>query len=109
MKRRSFIRKGATAGLAAGAALTLGGRSGIMGSVPQTKPYDLVAVMGGTPEAMFDIGIQSLGGISQFVSKGQKVVIKPNIGWDVTPEKAANTNPGLIRRIIEHCLRAGAQ
>jgi uncharacterized protein (DUF362 family) len=108
MKRRSFIRKGAAAGLAAGAVVTLGGRTGLMASSPQTKPYDLVAVMGGSPEAMFDIGIQSLGGISKYVSKGQKVVIKPNIGWDVTPEKAANTNPALIRRIIEHCIRAGA-
>jgi uncharacterized protein (DUF362 family) len=109
MKRRSFIKKGASAGLLAGAAMTLGGRAGLLASVPQSEPYDLVAVMGGSPEAMFDIGIQSLGGIGNFVSKGQRVVIKPNIGWDVTPDRAANTHPGLIKRIIEHCFRAGAK
>ncbi len=109
MKRRNFIKKSASAGLVAGAALTLGGRAGLLAMPPQAKPYDLVAVMGGTPEAMFDIGIQSLGGIGSFVSKGQRVVIKPNIGWDVTPERAANTHPGLVKRIIEHCFRAGAR
>ncbi|MFO7575099.1 MAG: DUF362 domain-containing protein [Bacteroidales bacterium] len=109
MKRRSFIKKGASAGLMAGAALTLGGRAGLLASSPMAEPYDLVAVMGGSPEAMFDIGIQSLGGIGSFVSSGQSVVIKPNIGWDVTPERAANTHPGLVKRIIEHCFRAGAK
>lgn len=109
MKRRSFIKKGASAGLVAGAALTIGGRAGLLASSPISNPYDLVAVMGGTPEAMFDIGIQSLGGIGKFVSAGQRVVIKPNIGWDVTPERAANTHPGLVKRIIEHCLKAGAK
>ena len=109
MKRRNFIKKGASAGLMAGAALALGGRAGLLASPLQSKPYDLVAVMGGTPEAMFDLGIQSLGGIGSFVSKGQRVVIKPNIGWDVTPDRAANTHPGLVKRIVEHCFRAGAK
>jgi uncharacterized protein (DUF362 family) len=43
------------------------------------------------------------------VQKGQKVLIKPNIGWDVIPDLAGNTNPLLIKRIIEHCLKAGAK
>ena len=46
----------------------------------------MVAVMGGNPDAMFDLGIQELGGMGAFVQKGQKVLIKPNIGWDVIPE-----------------------
>ncbi|MEZ5012470.1 MAG: DUF362 domain-containing protein [Bacteroidales bacterium] len=58
---------------------------------------------------MFDKGISALGGMSNFVKKGQSVVIKPNIGWDVVPEKAANTNPALIKRIVEHCFTAGAR
>ncbi|MDP1994876.1 MAG: DUF362 domain-containing protein, partial [Ignavibacteria bacterium] len=36
-------------------------------------------------------------------------VIKPNIGWDVKPELAANTNPKLVTRIIKHCFDAGAK
>lgn len=47
---------------------------------------DLVAVMGGEPEAMFRRAISELGGMKQFVKPGQKVVVKPNIGWDKVPE-----------------------
>ena len=35
--------------------------------------------------------------------------MKPNIGWDVTPELAGNTHPKLVGRIIEQCLAAGAK
>jgi uncharacterized protein (DUF362 family) len=47
--------------------------------------------------------------MGNFVKKGQKVLVKPNIGWDVIPELGANTNPLLVKRIIEHCFRAGAK
>jgi uncharacterized protein (DUF362 family) len=58
---------------------------------------------------MFDAGIAALGGMKNFVKVGQTVVVKPNIGWDAPPERAANTNPDLVGRIIEHCLEAGAK
>lgn len=96
--------------MAAGAALALGGYDKLWASKANAaEKYDLVAVMGGTPDAMFDLGIQELGGIGTFVQKGQKVLIKPNMGWDVIPELAANTNPVLIKRIVEHCIKAGAK
>jgi uncharacterized protein (DUF362 family) len=77
--------------------------------IPQVRSVDLVALRGGEPAAMFDKGIEALGGIQQFVKAGQKVVVKPNMGWDVGPERAANTNPRLIAHIIERCLDAGAK
>lgn len=79
------------------------------GPARQELPYDLIAVRGGEPDVMFDRGIRALGGIGRFVKKGQSVVIKPNIGWDVTPERAGNTNPLLVKQIIKHCLDAGAK
>jgi uncharacterized protein (DUF362 family) len=109
MKRRDFLRKSAGAGLAAGAALNLGGYKNLWISAPASLKYDMVALMGGEPDAMFDLGIQELGGMGTFVRKGQKVLIKPNIGWDVIPELAADTNPMLVKRIIEHCFKAGAK
>jgi uncharacterized protein (DUF362 family) len=69
----------------------------------------LVAVKGGNPEQLFDTAILAMGGMGQFVKLGQTVVVKPNIGWDVPPERAANTNPRLIARIIAHCRGAGAK
>ena len=70
---------------------------------------DLVAVMGGEPEAMFRRAIAEMGGMKQFIKPGQKVVVKPNIGWDKVPELAGNTNPQLVAEIVKQCLAAGAK
>ncbi len=64
---------------------------------------------GGDPVALFDRAIQEYGGMRAFVKKGQRVLVKPNIGWNVAPEGAANTNPALVARIVSHCLEAGAR
>ena len=109
MRRREFFRKSVGAGIAAGAAFSIGGYSKLWAAEASVAKYDLVALMGGEPAAMFDLGIQELGGMGTFIRKGQKVLVKPNIGWDVVPELAANTNPALVKRIIEHCFRAGAK
>jgi len=107
MDRRKFIK----AGFLTSSAIALGSYSNIYPFLPSSlsSDYDLVAIKGGEPEAMFDKAIASLGGMKNFVKKNQKVVIKPNIGWDVAPELAANTNPKLVARIIKHCFDAGAK
>lgn len=53
--------------------------------------------------------ISMLGGMKKFVKPGNIVVIKPNIGWDRTPEQAANTHPLIVKAIAEECLKAGAK
>ena len=55
----------------------------------------MVAVMGGEPEVMLDKALEALGGIGNFVKKGQKIVIKPNIGWDRSPELVTVLNDGI--------------
>lgn len=110
MKRRDFIRKSISAGIFTGTALTFVGYGKIFANtVNSSLPYDLVAVKDGEPDKMLDKALDAMGGIQNFVKKGQTVVVKPNIGWDVTPERAANTNPALIKRLIEHCMSAGAK
>ncbi len=111
MKRRDFILKGFGAGILAGSGLTAKGFSRLIGNPasPEEGDFDLVAVKGSDPAAMFDEGINSIGGMSEFVKPGQTVVVKPNIGWDAVPERAANTNPELIGRIIKRCYEAGAK
>jgi uncharacterized protein (DUF362 family) len=86
----------------------MGGYDKLWHTTALSSSYDMIAIMGGKPDSMFDLGIQELGGIGTFVRKGQKVLVKPNIGWDRIPEYAANTNPLLVKRIVEHCLKAGA-
>lgn len=53
--------------------------------------------------------IEALGGIRAFVSKGDIVVVKPNIGWDRSPAQAANTDPEVVVAVAELCLLAGAK
>jgi len=52
--------------------------------------------------------LDALGGMGNFVKTDDKVVVKPNIGWDRTPELGANTHPEVVKAVIEHCLEAGA-
>ena len=74
-----------------------------------SKTDDLVAVMGGEPDAMLKRALQELGGIGKFVKSGQRVVLKPNIGWDRGPDMGANTNPVLVATMVKLCLEAGAR
>lgn len=109
MKRRDFIKKSAGAGIISGTAMALHSYNNIFGSTGSEQSWDLVAVKGGEPGVMFDKAILSLGGMKRYVKPNQTVVIKPNIGWDTTPERGGNTNPELVARIVEHCLSAGAK
>ncbi|MBN1212063.1 MAG: DUF362 domain-containing protein [candidate division Zixibacteria bacterium] len=52
--------------------------------------------------------LDAIGGIKRFVKAGEKVTVKPNIGWDRTPEQAADTNPLLVGEMVRLCLEAGA-
>ena len=74
----------------------------------QTRP-SLVSVTEGTDYgALVSRVLQPLGGIQTFVKKGQRVVIKPNIGWDRTPEQGANTHPEIVKTLVRLALDAGA-
>jgi len=53
-------------------------------------------------------GLDEIGGIKRFVKTGEKVTIKPNVGWDRRPEQAANTNPVLVGEMVRQCYAAGA-
>lgn len=109
MDRREFIRQTLQAALAVTA----------VGSVPVLSwlPRPTLAAAGSTVAVRKgqDIPLlvrqtcDALGGMSQFVKSGETVVVKPNIGWDRTPELAANTNPLVVRTVVELCLEAGAK
>ncbi len=107
MNRRKFFFTSIGTPIALNTYLTYAQQGTAVKSAP--KPFDLVALKGGEPDVMFDKGIEALGGMKAFVKKGHKVVVKPNIGWDVAPERAGNTNPKLVARIVKHCYDAGAK
>ncbi len=70
----------------------------------------LVAVAEGSDHAaVARRALAALGGMGHFVKPGNTVVVKPNIGWDRSAELAANTNPVVVRAVVEECLKAGAK
>jgi len=50
-----------------------------------------------------------MGGMGRFINRGDVVVVKPNIGWDRTPEYAATTNPEVVATLVRLCLEAEAK
>lgn len=111
MDRRSFLLRAAGASVLAGTSSVFGNLKRLNDGMLENSMnlFDLVAIKGGEPDVMFTKGMEALGGMSSFVKKGQKVVVKPNIGWDVPPERGGNTNPKLISEIIKQCYAAGAK
>jgi len=112
MDRRNFLKAVALAGAAATSITDSEAMSVLSQSFlteNAAKKYDLVAVLGGEPDAMFRKAIAEMGGISNFIKKGDKVCIKPNIGWDQPVTMGANTNPKLIAEIVKQCFAAGAK
>lgn len=106
MKRRDFFKSAAVAGLAT--VLKPTSLDAATNNLAVQSGTDMVAVMGGEPAAMLTRAIKEMGGIGKFVKKGDKVVVKPNIGWDRKPELAANTNPELVGALVKMCKSAGA-
>ena len=70
---------------------------------------DMAVIRGDDPAQLAREAIAELGGIKRFISRADVVLIKPNIGWDRTPEQAANTNPSVIAEVIRQCTNAGAK
>ncbi len=70
---------------------------------------DLAIAKGGSPGQLTRTAINALGGIRRFISRGDIVVIKPNMGWDRAPIYAANTNPEVVATMVQLCFEAGAR
>jgi uncharacterized protein (DUF362 family) len=101
MKRRDFLKNVAVGSLLASVP------SGLLaqeGGLP-----DLAMIQGDSPGQIAKEAITAIGGIKRFIAKGDVVIVKPNIGWDRTPEQAACTNPEVVKAIVELCVEADAK
>lgn len=101
MKRREFIKN-----LAAGGIL-LNLKPSLFAQGPDAP--DLAVIQGDSPVRLTQEAVAALGGMNRFISKGDKVMVKPNIGWDRTPEQGACTNPDVVKTLVELCFDAGAK
>jgi len=101
MKRREFLKD------VAFSSLLLSTPSWLRGQAASTA--DIALVEGENPAAITKEAVNLVGGMKRFVHRGDRVIIKPNIGWDRTPELAACTNPEVVRTLVEMSLEAGAK
>ncbi len=127
--RRTFLKQAgltgaAVAATAAGAAWLYDPRSGAdyfrgvgkgdakrLGSfaVDRGKAAVGVAVARGTdPDAMVRAALGEMGGIGDFVSRGDVVVLKPNVAFDRAPILGATTSPQVLKSVATLCREAGA-
>ncbi|MCP4706850.1 MAG: DUF362 domain-containing protein [candidate division Zixibacteria bacterium] len=123
MKRRDFIKKTgkavALATAATGAGLLFHNRvkSDYETVFPKTNNFEvppdsnlpgITLAQNEDHIAALHDSLETIGGIKRFVKPGERVTIKPNVGWDRAPGQAANTNPELVAEMARLCLDAGA-
>jgi len=70
--------------------------------------HDLV-VISGDPAGATRKALEALGGISRFVKKGERVVLKPNMSFANPPERASTTHPLVVTTVAQACMDAGAE
>lgn len=110
MRRREFFKNIAWGGAALSLAPELLAKGQARAAAPAAAGMpDLGLAVGESPKAITKAAVQALGGMGKFVGRGDVVIIKPNIGWDRTPELAACTNPEVVVGLIEMCQEAGAK
>ena len=109
--RRDFLKKAFWCSLALGGTRGLGPLlpAPALAAVPVASGPTLGVARNGTPTALALAAVGVFGGMKKFVGRGDIVVVKPNIGWDRTPEQAANANPEVVKAVVRMCLDAGAK
>ena len=124
MKRRDFIKQTASA---TAASLVIGGGILVCGNrnnevkkavskfllknyrIESNPDWPIISAAHGQDyRKVVSSALAVFGGMESFISQNDKVCIKPNIGWDRTPEMAANTNPEVVAELVRLCLKAGA-
>ncbi|MFC2149297.1 DUF362 domain-containing protein [Candidatus Auribacterota bacterium] len=110
MKRRTFLKAISAAGIGS---YFLGNgflkKTNLSSLFAQEGPYDIAMVKNPNPEDAVIKAVELVGGIGRFISKGDVVMIKPNLGWARTPDQAANTDPEVLKTVIGLCFNAGAK
>ncbi|SHO47849.1 DUF362 domain-containing protein [Desulfopila aestuarii] len=68
----------------------------------------LVVVTGKSYDILVTKALETLGWPGAFIKNGDKVVIKPNIGWDRNVAQGANSHPIVVVQLAKLALDAGA-
>ena len=120
-RRRILMLGGSVAGLAVAGALYKAHRMRLLHSLtataapmrdhrvklPSTSPK-LVVARGKDPARNVRAALERMGGLGQFVSRDDTVLIKPNAAWERVPYQGATTTPEIIAELVRACRDAGA-
>jgi len=71
-------------------------------SIVKCQNYDEDKVLSGLQRS-----IDLLGGIQTFMKKGNRVLLKPNLLYGKSPEKAVTTHPAIVKGMIQIVREAG--
>jgi uncharacterized protein (DUF362 family) len=69
---------------------------------------DLGVAHGTQIREMLRAALDAVGGIGRFISRGDVVVVKPNVAFERPAALGATTNPDVLRAVIELVREAGA-
>jgi len=123
LSRREFLERSVKAGVTVSATAALG--FALHDDTPPTTPvrsrgetildYRLktpgpgMAIVTGRERApMVQRALEGLGGLGRFVSAGDRVLVKPNVGFAIPPELGATSHPELVGEVVRLCLAQGA-
>jgi len=71
-------------------------------SIVKCENYDEGKVFNGLHQS-----IELIGGIQTFVKKGDRVLLKPNLLYGKSPEKAVTTHPSVVKGMVQIVREAG--
>jgi uncharacterized protein (DUF362 family)/Pyruvate/2-oxoacid:ferredoxin oxidoreductase delta subunit len=71
-------------------------------SIVKCQNYDEGKVLGGLRRS-----IDLIGGIEAFVRQGSRIILKPNLLYGKSPEKAVTTHPAIVKGMIQIVREAG--
>jgi uncharacterized protein (DUF362 family) len=126
ISRRDFFIRCTKAGLSAAAAAALAGIlyesdpakislqsdniiEAMNFSIAPLAGQTMSIVTGSNRQTTVTKAVELLGGMRRFIKPGDRVLLKPNVGFSLPPRVCATTHPDLIEQVAKLCFQAGAK
>ena len=77
-------------------------------AAPEPATPDIALWRGADPDANVRAALEAFGGMAAFVSRGDRVAVKPNLLTAREPQYAATTNPDVVATLVRLAYEAGA-
>ncbi len=75
---------------------------------PRRPGPDLAIITGMDRARTVRQAVDALGGMDRFIARGDRVLIKPNVGFATPPEIGASSHPAVVGELVRLCLAVGA-